>query len=238
MGRFALVFPTREGKSEADIKSITAYFRENMDQYRESRRRAGSSMERVYLQPTPMGNLVVAYVEADGDFPGWVQAFLSSDLEADRRFVEMVADIHGVDLRQPGPPPETVGEWVDSQVKSRKKGLAFAAPLVPGKIEAGRAFAREAFVQRESELAESRRALSHNVEVVTINQTPMGDIVCVYLEGDDPVEGNRRFAASTRPYDTWFKERLAELFPPEIDFSKPVPPVEQFWDWTRQPVTA
>jgi len=74
--------------------------------------------------------------------------------------------------------------------------------------------------------------------VVTLNQTPDGDILCVYLEGNDPVEGNRGFAASQRPYDVWFKQQLVGLVPPQIDFSQPVPPVEQIWDWHRASVTA
>lgn len=47
----------------------------------------------------------------------------------------------------------------------------------------------------------------------------MGSFICGYLEGTDPVDGNRRFAASTRPYDVWFKHELKGLLPPEIDFN-------------------
>ncbi len=70
-------------------------------------------------------------------------------------------------------------------------------------------------VTRKAELTESRRAISHNVEVVTLTATPMGSFVCGYLEGSDPVDGNRRFAASSQPYDVWFKDGLKKLFPPE-----------------------
>jgi hypothetical protein len=180
-----------------------------------------------------MGDMVIAYLEANGDFASWTQAIVGSDLEIDRRFIDMVADIHGIDVRQPpsGPPPETVGEWADPAVTSRRKGLAFIAPLLPGKAEAGRAFAKEAFEQRENEFADSRRALGQNVEVVTLSSNPMGDFICAYLEGSDPVDGNRQFAASTRPYDVWFKAQLKDLFPPEIDFNQPLPPIKQIWDY-------
>ena len=71
---------------------------------------------------------------------------------------------------------------------------------------------------------------------MTFNATPMGDFVCAYLEGNDPVEGNRRFAASTRPYDVWFKDQLKALFPPDIDFSQPLPPIKQIFDYVAEPI--
>ena len=238
MFRSAVPFPVIQGKTEAEIGSIAAYFEAHPTQHRESRQRLGISVERVYLQATPMGYVVVGYVEADRPFGEAIQAMLASDLEIDHKFIGMIADIHGVDLRQPpaGPPPETVGEWVDSDATTRRRGLAFIAPQLPGKLEAGRAFFREAFVARGAQLAESRRALGQNVEVVTLNSNPMGDFVCVYLEGKDPVEGNRGFAASTRPYDAWFKDQLKGLFPPEIDFSQPLPPVKQIFDYVAEPI--
>ena len=215
---------------------FAAYFRANMDQYRESRKRLGTMVERVYRQATPMGSIVIGYDEGERSFAEWTQALVTSDLEIDRTFIAMVADIHGVDVRQPpaGPPPETVGEWVDPQVTTRRKGLAFVAPLLPGKEDAGRAFAREAFVARNAEFTESRRALGHNVEVVTLSVTPMGSFICAYLEGNDPVEGNRRFAASTRPYDVWFKDQLKGLFPPELDFNQPLPSIEPLFDYVAE----
>ena len=230
--RYALPFPLAPGKTDADAAGISAYFKANMDQYRESRKRLGTTMERVYLQPGPMGSLVIAYVETDHTFGDWIQAIVTSDLDIDRQFIAMVAEIHGVDLRQPpaGPPPETTGEWVDPQVTERRRGLAFVAPVLPGKDDAGRAFVHEAFVTRGAEFAESRRALGQNVEVVTLNVTPMGSFICGYLEGIDPVDGNRRFAASTRPFDVWFKDQLTTIFPPQIDFSQPLPPIQQLFD--------
>jgi hypothetical protein len=197
-------------------------------------------MERAYLQATPMGSMVIAYVETDRSFVDWTQAIIASDLEFDRRFIELVADIHGVDIRQPqaGPPPETIGEWVDPEVTTRRSGLAFIAPVLPGKDDAGRAFAREAFVARRPEFIESRKAIGQNAEVATLSVTPMGSFLCGYLEGADPVEGNRRFAASTRPFDVWFKDQLKGLFPPQIDFNQPLPPIVPLFDYSAELATA
>jgi hypothetical protein len=124
---------------------------------------------------------------------------------------------------------------VDPLVTVRRRGLAFVAPLLPGKADAGKAWAREAYVTRGDEFAQSRRPLGVNVELVTLNQTPMGDFAAVYIEGNDPVEANRLFAASRTPYDVWFKESIKALFPPEIDFNQPLPPIEQVFDYVAEP---
>jgi hypothetical protein len=79
-------------------------------------------------------------------------------------------------------------------------------------------------------LTASRRELGQSVEVVTLQATPNGPITGVYLEGKDPVEANRRLTESTAPFDMWFKGELAKLYPPEVDFSKPVPAVFELFD--------
>ncbi|HVS43553.1 MAG TPA: DUF6176 family protein [Candidatus Dormibacteraeota bacterium] len=235
MPRSVIAFPVVPGK---DASSVAAVLTARKNEYVESRERAGITMERAFEQPTPMGTFVVVYMEAERSIADSMAAVAASGLPIDRDFIAAVREVHGVDMTQPPPgrPPEIVGEWVDPDVRDRRRGLAFCAPLIPGRTDAGRAFAQEAFVSRRSELAESRRALGQNVEVVALNSTPAGDIICVYLEGHDPVEGNRGFAASQRSYDVWFKQQLATIFPPQIDFSQPVPPITQIWDWQRSTV--
>jgi hypothetical protein len=236
MGKTAVAFPVIPGQ---DPKGVAELLRSRMDEYRESRTRAGVTMERAYQMDTPMGSFVVVYVEAEGD-PGEAMASIAgSGLAIDRDFIEAVNRVHGVDMSQPpaGAPPEVIADWQDPEVTDRKRGLAFCAPIIPGRTDAGRAFAHEAFVTRVAGLTESRQALGESVETVVVNSTPMGDIACVYLEGDDPVAANRGFAASTRPYDVWFKEQLTTIFPPEIDFGQPVPGVQEIWDWHRSAAT-
>ena len=242
MLKFALLFPIVPGATTADVKAITGEFKANMDDYRASRMRLGIAVERVYLQPGPAGDILIAYTEGEHDFAETTRLLASSDAAIDQRFIEHVARVHGIDVRKPPAvpvqPPETIAEWVDPAVTTRRHGLAFAAPVLPGKADAAKAWAHEAFVVRRSELTDSRRALGQNVEVVTLNHTPMGDFGAVYLEGNDPAEANRRFAASRTPYDAWFKDALKPLFPPEIDFNQPVPAVEQIWDYVAQPMMA
>ncbi|HET6793499.1 MAG TPA: hypothetical protein VFH45_03600, partial [Acidimicrobiales bacterium] len=140
--------------------------------------------------------------------------------------------VHGFDPSQPPPgdPPELVADWVDDQVTDRRRGLAFVAPIRPDAAEAARRFGKEAFEARRAEHTESRRQLGVTRETVMLNHTPMGDVLCVYLEGEDPAASNARFAASTSDYDAWFKARCAEIFAPEVDFNQPVPPVTELFD--------
>jgi hypothetical protein len=229
MERTASAFPVLPGKSAAEIVDM---WRSRPDEYRDSRRNLGITLERGYHQSTPMGDFAVAYLETEGSPAEAFAKVGASELEIDRDFVRMVKDVHGIDLTAPppGPPPETIAVWTDPEVKVRGRGLAFCAPGIPGQEDAGRAFGREAFRTRKDELTASRRALRQSVEVVTLQGTPQGPIICVYLEGEDPAEANRRFAASQDPFDLWFKDELTKVFPPEIDFSQPVPPVKELFD--------
>ena len=230
MNRAALVFPVLPGKTEADIRRIADGFKADPEGYFESRRRAGVTLERAYWQHTPMGDFVIGYVESDRSSAEVLGAFTEQATEMDRFFVATVKEVHGVDVTDPppGPPPETVGEWVDPAVSERRRGMAFCAPLIAGQEDRGRAWAKATF--GEEGMTVSRRALDQNVEVVTLTETPEGPICGVYIEGTDPFEGNRTFAASTEPFDVAFKQELSTLFPPFIDFNQPVPGVTEIFD--------
>ena len=228
MQRYCLPFPVLPGK---DARSISSEFERRPAEWAESRRNQGVTMERVYLQTTPMGQFVVAYLESTSTFAESSAALAQSTLDIDKFFVEKVHEIHGIDLTLPppdGPPPETVGEWFDPEVHERRRGLAFTAPLIPGKEDQGRAFIKDAFSRPD--MTTSRRALGNNAELVTVVYTPQGPVSAVYVEGNDPAEANARFAASTLPFDVWFKGELSKIFPPFIDFSQPVGGVEEIFD--------
>ena len=230
MSRTALVFPVLPGK---DARAIANEMKARPKEYEQSRRRLGITMERAYLQHTPMGDFVTAYIEADGDVVEKYGKMASSDLDIDRYFVRAVKEIHGADLTQPlpGPAPETVAAWIDSTAKGRGRGMAFCAPLTPGETDRARAFCADAY--HRDDFSASRRRLRVNEELITLHSTPQGDIVGIYIEGEDPVKGNEGFAASQEPFDLWFREQLTTIFPASIDFSQPVPGVEEIFDSTR-----
>ncbi len=203
-----------------------------MEEYEESRRRAGITMERVWLQRNPDDSaLLPVYIESEGGFEQVLDSFLSGS-DFDRWFLDVNSEISGFDFRAPeaGTPPEHIGSWsVPSQ--GRSEGVAFTVPLLAGKIDAARAFCQEAYEARRDELTESRRALGAHREEVFLQRTPMGELITVYNEGEDMTGANEAFAASQSPFDRWFKDRLKELFPRFVDFDQPLPPTRQIWDW-------
>jgi hypothetical protein len=228
---FGLVYPVLPGK-ESTIRDIAAALKSRQSEYQQSRQRGGVRFERAYLQRNPDGtSLVVAYLEADRSFREVMASLLSSDIPLDREFIEKNSEATGIDFSAgpQGPDPELVGQWAAAQSGSRRKGFAFAAPLLPGKTDAARQFAHEAYVTRVNEMAESRGEKGLTREEVFLNQTPMGDLVVVYIEGDDPVEGNRQFAASNSAFDRWFKDQCKQIFPPYVNFDQPVPATEEFF---------
>jgi hypothetical protein len=230
MSRTALVFPVVPGK---DARDIATELKSRPGEYEQSRRRLGITMERAYLQHTPMGDFVTAYIEAEGDVLEKFGKLASSDLDIDRYFVKASKEIHGADLTQPmpGPAPETVAAWVDSTAKGRGRGMAFCAPLTPGETDRARAFVADAY--HRDDFTASRRRLNVSEELITLHSTPQGDLVGIYIEGDDLAKGNAGFAASRDPFDVWFKEQLTKIFPAAIDFSKPVEGVEEIFDSTK-----
>jgi hypothetical protein len=227
MEKTIAVFPVQSGKDPRDVIRVVEARR---DQHTASRRRMGVHMERGFEQVTPMGTFMVAYVESDRPFGITAAEVSQSELEAELELAAAMNEITGFDASKPGEPSELLADWVDDAVKDRKRGLAFFAPIRPGAAEDGRRFAKEAYVERRRELAASRRQLGITQETVTLNHTPIGDVVCVYLEGDDPVDGNRRFADSRSDYDVWFKDQAATIFVPEIDFGQLVRQVSQISD--------
>ena len=235
MAKVGFAVPILPGKEDLATKHSIEEIRRRMPEYEQSRHRAGVTMERVYLQTNPDGSkLFVIYVEAAGDAPDVIGTFATSGSSFDEWFLDVNQEITGIDFRQPAPDggPEHVASWADPG-GTRGAGLAFALPLLPGKAGALRAWAREAFDSRRQELTESRLALGQTREEVFLNSSPAGDVAVAYLEGKDPVQANREFAASAATYDRWFKDRLKELFPPFIDFDRPVSANETVWDWTR-----
>ena len=119
MTRMALVFPVLPGK---DARDIATEMKSRPREYEQSRKRLGITMERAYLQHTPMGDFVTSYIEAEGDLGEAFGKLAKSDLDIDRYFAQAVREIHGADLSRPmpAPLPETVAAWIDP-----------AAPLLP-----------------------------------------------------------------------------------------------------------
>ena len=223
------VFPVLPGK---DARQVADVMRADPNGYVESRRRLQVSLERAYEMATPMGTFLISYIESDHPFAETSADAGRSELPVDRAFAAAIKDVHGFDLTAPppGPPPELLAEWEDETVTTRKHGLAFCAPVMPGQEDFARSFVREAYETRRDELASARREIGATRDVLMLNHTPAGDAFAVYFEADDPVETNRLLSESSSPYDVWFKEQIGRIFPPDVDLTKPLPPIIEVFD--------
>ncbi|HZR99481.1 MAG TPA: DUF6176 family protein [Chloroflexota bacterium] len=106
---------------------------------------------------------------------------------------------------------------------------AVAFPVLPGKAEDGRRFAQEV-MERRQEAAAAWRRQGTTREWWFLQATPAGEMVIVVLESADPQKAFQIWAASTDPYDVWFKERAGSIC--GIDFNQPIPALpEQLLEW-------
>ena len=88
--------------------------------------------------------------------------------------------------------------------------IALAAPILPGKREQWDAFIAEIAGPRRSEFNASRQR--YGVHERTFHQeTPMGDIVLVTLEGDNPMEAFGAMANADDAFTRWFVQQVREI---------------------------
>ena len=97
--------------------------------------------------------------------------------------------------------------------------LAFVAPILPGGIENLRRLAQEMQGAKKSEVEDFHRRRKITKEEWFIQPTPQGDMVIVYLEGEDLANTFQTLAASQEPFDVWLKEQAKSVH--GIDFNQP-----------------
>ena len=112
MASLASAFPILPGKTEQWKHFCQEMVGPRRSQYEASRKRLGVTREVAYLQPTPQGDMVVVYMEAQ-NISRVFEGFGISQEPFDVWFRERVKEIHGVDFSQPlpGPLPEAIVDW-------------------------------------------------------------------------------------------------------------------------------
>ena len=108
----------------------------------------------------------------------------------------------------------------------------FAAPILPGKTDAWKAATAEILGARSAEYEESRSRMGITRECVSLQQTPDGDFVIVYLEGEDPDGLVGRYLNSDHPCDRWFPETVLGGIHGMDASEGPPPPNQIYLDWT------
>lgn len=98
--------------------------------------------------------------------------------------------------------------------------FAIAIPIAPGQEEQFRKFTGELRENRYEEFQASRRKLGVR-ERAFFQQTPMGSLVIVTLEGENPEEAFQEFGKSTDAFTKWFVERVKVVH--GVDLQSPPP---------------
>jgi hypothetical protein len=97
--------------------------------------------------------------------------------------------------------------------------LAVAFPILPGKTDEWKDFIKELDGPRHAEFTESRRRAGVR-ERTFLQGTPMGDLVIVTLEGDDPARSFGQMVSANDKFTTWFLARVKAIH--GVDLAAPM----------------
>jgi hypothetical protein len=87
---------------------------------------------------------------------------------------------------------------------------AFAAPILPGKTDAWRNAMAEMTGPRSAEFEAWNHRLGLTRHMACLQETPHGDFVVVYAEGEAPATIVDQTLASEHPFDRWFAEAVLQ----------------------------
>lgn len=106
-----------------------------------------------------------------------------------------------------------------------------AFPILPGKLEAARAFAEEAMGDRRADFDEAQRRQGVTRETWSIQEMPDGSaLVLVWFDSPDPQAAIAEVVRDPSDFGVWFRERVKDIN--GIDLSEPVEGVgEVILDW-------
>jgi hypothetical protein len=116
---------------------------------------------------------------------------------------------------------------------ARMPAVAFALPILPGQEETVKFMTEE--VLRPGPLREayeeSRRNLGISREMAWLQPTPVGDMMIVYWESDDPQYVLREIADSQDQFDLQFRQFIQDSAP-AIDLDREQPLANSLlFDW-------
>ena len=95
-----------------------------------------------------------------------------------------------------------------------------AFPVLPGKVDTARAFAKETMGPRRSGYDESQKRGGITRETWSVQETPDGGaFVLVWFESPDPEKSFAEIAQDPSDFAVWFRERVKEVS--GVDLAEP-----------------
>lgn len=231
MTSLAMALPVKPGKT-GQLRALTnELLGARRQEFEASERRIGVTRECQYLQPSPMGDLLLIWAEG-ADVMASFASFVQSFEPVDAWWKEQLLDITGIDLNQPPEAvPEVLLEWSAPGAGGEPKpSLAMAMPVQPGKADQLRGVRDELTGARRDEFEQSEGRFGIALEGWYLQPSPMGDLFLLWAEADDPMAAFTAFIQSRDPFDVWSKEQMLDIT--GIDFDEPPGGVpEVLMDW-------
>ena len=97
--------------------------------------------------------------------------------------------------------------------------VCWVAPILPGKVEAARAFYAEMEGPRRDELVLAERRLGISKEIVFLAELSDGPALVLYIESESVSASVSTSAASENEFDLWYKAGLKDCT--GIDLNSP-----------------
>lgn len=119
MDQACFALPVLAGKRQAAHAFFNELETQRKKAYAASEQRLNITKESWYLQQTPQGDLLLAYIESPS-FAEALKSFSRSQEEFDKWFKQQVAEVTGVDLNNPplGPLSKQVSRYESPQLVS------------------------------------------------------------------------------------------------------------------------
>jgi hypothetical protein len=104
MSLYAFVAPIQPGKTQEFRQFVSDLGGSRKKEYEDSRKNAGFTRENIFLQKTPMGEMVVIVQETETE-QGALDSLRSMKDPFNVWFFQKLKDIHGLDVVGSAPPP-------------------------------------------------------------------------------------------------------------------------------------
>ena len=105
----------------------------------------------------------------------------------------------------------------------------YAIPILPGNTEQVKRNFQEMNGARKDQCEANRAVMGITREYVCLQHLPQGDILIVYLEGEDLPQARQKLTASRSEYARWVAEDVLPLY--DADLSHGLPASEVLADW-------
>ena len=107
---------------------------------------------------------------------------------------------------------------------------AFMVPILEGKTEAAREFARQMMANGGEKFDQANTTVTK--ESWFLQETPMGNFLLIYAHAPDMKQVGKNLAEAQEPIDIWFKQQVLVITGFDLNEGMSDPP-EQIVAWER-----